>query len=486
MLAKARAAFSAPLAATVVLPLGEYVIRAYGSGARLEALMPLAPSFALSVAFALALSILGALAGASLAPLAGISRGAAITGCGLAGPATAALFTRKAASLAASGWPTAQILMWFAVWAAAGAVLTLASIGLESNKRWVRTADRLAAVLPVLLVAAALFLIPELPLALRVAGLVTAAALAVALVRRPSVAFPLNASMAAVVLAVPWIVSSEPSIDRAGRLIGGSGGALTPPRIILVSIDTLRADELGFSGGAVATPNLDRLAAESVVFDNAVSTSGWTLPALASIHLGLSPWVHGVTTGFGQPPAEPMSLAQRFSSTGYVTGKIGSNPFITEPWSGPALTAGVSHSHRLPHARAASNHRFRPSILDRMGRHARRPRHQRPRALGYGLGREPPRRPVLPLAAHLRSPSPLQSSRGARPRRPWTRLCPGSYPPGGDAQNSTTGGTDARALPRRNRLRRCGARAIPRPFAGARPLRRLGDRGRQRPRRGVL
>ena len=60
-------------------------------------------------------------------------------------------------------------------------------------------------------------------------------------------------------------------------------GPVTPPavrpNIVLVSIDSLRADHLGCYGYAKATsPGIDRLAAEGVRFANAIATSSWTLP----------------------------------------------------------------------------------------------------------------------------------------------------------------------------------------------------------------
>jgi hypothetical protein len=57
-----------------------------------------------------------------------------------------------------------------------------------------------------------------------------------------------------------------------------------PPDIILIMVDTLRADYLrcyGFQGDV--SPTVDRLATESVVYDNAIAPSAWTKPAIASL-----------------------------------------------------------------------------------------------------------------------------------------------------------------------------------------------------------
>ena len=65
------------------------------------------------------------------------------------------------------------------------------------------------------------------------------------------------------------------------------------PNVILISLDTLRADHLGAYGYERDTsPNLDRLFEEGVLFENCVSTSSWTTPAHASVFTGLSPVIH--------------------------------------------------------------------------------------------------------------------------------------------------------------------------------------------------
>jgi arylsulfatase A-like enzyme len=67
-----------------------------------------------------------------------------------------------------------------------------------------------------------------------------------------------------------------------------------PRGVLLVVIDTLRADHLGIYGYSRPTsPHLDALARDAVVFRNAVSPSPWTLPALATIMTSLYPSVHG-------------------------------------------------------------------------------------------------------------------------------------------------------------------------------------------------
>jgi arylsulfatase A-like enzyme len=85
-----------------------------------------------------------------------------------------------------------------------------------------------------------------------------------------------------------------------GALPGGavSGRAADRPNILLLTIDTIRADATGFGGSTrPTTPFLDSLAAGALVFDNAHSTSSWTVPAVASMMTGLYPVSHGVVHG---------------------------------------------------------------------------------------------------------------------------------------------------------------------------------------------
>jgi len=85
-------------------------------------------------------------------------------------------------------------------------------------------------------------------------------------------------------------------------------GCSEPPRtpdMILVTLDTTRADRIGVYGyERPLTPSLDHLASSSVTFRRAWSTSAWTLPAHASIVTGQRPSSHGATSGLAKehPP----------------------------------------------------------------------------------------------------------------------------------------------------------------------------------------
>src|SRR5207253_1268552 len=71
-----------------------------------------------------------------------------------------------------------------------------------------------------------------------------------------------------------------------------SGGA---PSVLVVLVDTLRADHLGCYGAAPSpSPVVDRLAAGGLVFEQAVAQSSWTMPSVATLFTGLHPRSHGV------------------------------------------------------------------------------------------------------------------------------------------------------------------------------------------------
>jgi arylsulfatase A-like enzyme len=121
----------------------------------------------------------------------------------------------------------------------------------------------------------------------------------------------------------------------------------TPPRrphVVLVVVDTLRADALGFAGSPHGTPNLDRLARESVVFRTAIAPSTWTVPSVASLLTSLYPSELGVFGNGGSsadghaadsPQMTPkvlapelFTLAEAFQAEGYRTVGIVNQVFM--------------------------------------------------------------------------------------------------------------------------------------------------------------
>lgn len=95
-----------------------------------------------------------------------------------------------------------------------------------------------------------------------------------------------------------------------------------PPSILLISLDTTRADRLGSYGHDGAdTPTLDRLAARGLVFDKALTPVPITLPAHASLLTGRLPRHHGVhDNGMHRLPDDVPTLAEILAGAGYRTG----------------------------------------------------------------------------------------------------------------------------------------------------------------------
>ena len=108
----------------------------------------------------------------------------------------------------------------------------------------------------------------------------------------------------------------------AGEVAGGAG----KPDLLFITVDTLRADHLGFHGYPMPTsPRLDRFASESVVFENADAQSSWTLASLAS--LMTSQWVGelGIRDFRSHLPNSVITLAEVLKETGYETAAVGSH-----------------------------------------------------------------------------------------------------------------------------------------------------------------
>ncbi|MFN7950771.1 MAG: sulfatase [bacterium] len=92
------------------------------------------------------------------------------------------------------------------------------------------------------------------------------------------------------------------------------------PSVVLVTVDTLRADALGcYGAGAGATPNLDRVAAEGAQFLNAACPMPHTRPSHFSILTGLYPRDHGVVNNLIALPEQATTLAEVLSDAGYAS-----------------------------------------------------------------------------------------------------------------------------------------------------------------------
>jgi arylsulfatase A-like enzyme/tetratricopeptide (TPR) repeat protein len=107
-------------------------------------------------------------------------------------------------------------------------------------------------------------------------------------------------------------VADDPG--QAGRA-GGSGR----PDVLLITVDTLRPDALGWVAGKNATPAIDALAAGGLAFPGAVAPVPLTLPSHASLMTGRLPRRHGVRDNGQVLGPEPPTLAEALAAAGYRT-----------------------------------------------------------------------------------------------------------------------------------------------------------------------
>ena len=92
------------------------------------------------------------------------------------------------------------------------------------------------------------------------------------------------------------LMTPQKILALSALLLAACAESEPPPHVVLVIVDTLRADALGCHGHEAAnTPAIDAFAAESVQFTDAVSSSGWTLPSVGSLLTGVWPRLHKAT-----------------------------------------------------------------------------------------------------------------------------------------------------------------------------------------------
>ena len=138
------------------------------------------------------------------------------------------------------------------------------------------------------------------------------------------------------------------------------------PNILLVTIDTVRADHTSVHGyEKPTTPFLEELAAQGVRFDRAYATSSWTVPSIASILTALPPAEHGVTRGFIQHgravdqeilSANHRLLAEELRDAGYRTVGVTANGHLSQKfgfaqgfdhYANVGFTTGTRLAHEL-------------------------------------------------------------------------------------------------------------------------------------------
>lgn len=176
------------------------------------------------------------------------------------------------------------------------------------------------------------------------------------------------------------LLLAEPLIEgRAGR---------TSPDVIVISLDTTRADRTSVYGNPrQTTPNLETLAKSSVVFDTAIAPAPWTLPSHVSLFSGMYPDRHGVhgpkSIVAAATPWLPQLLARRgyqtlaFTGGGYVNPEFGfargfERYAITDPGY-PTTAWAQSRNDRAAFDLAQNTAEARSEIITELRRKRERP-----------------------------------------------------------------------------------------------------------------
>jgi len=103
------------------------------------------------------------------------------------------------------------------------------------------------------------------------------------------------------------------------------------PNIILIIADALRADHLGCYGYARDTsPNIDRFASDSLLFENAWANSSWTKPSVGSILTSLFPHQHGAVYWSSVLAHNRMTITEILKNLGYRTYGVQTNPVLSK------------------------------------------------------------------------------------------------------------------------------------------------------------
>ena len=132
---------------------------------------------------------------------------------------------------------------------------------------------------------------------------------------------------AVLVIGSPTLIASDATAESEPSVPSRAG---TRPNLVLVSLDTLRADALGCYGQTLPlSPRIDAIAADGVRFANMLSPSSYTLPTHATMMTGQNPRTHGVRVAPSRMhPTETRLLAEVLQDAGYATAAYTGGGFL--------------------------------------------------------------------------------------------------------------------------------------------------------------
>jgi arylsulfatase A-like enzyme len=129
--------------------------------------------------------------------------------------------------------------------------------------------------------------------------------------------------------AVLWTWPTQAPFESSVSRDEIDSGKRSRPPVIVILVDTLRRDHLATYGYPKATsPNIDRLAADGIQFEQSTTSGNFTIPSIASLFTGLYPSGHGVWGAGYRIPEQAFTLAERFAAMGYRTGAFVGNATI--------------------------------------------------------------------------------------------------------------------------------------------------------------
>ena len=146
--------------------------------------------------------------------------------------------------------------------------------------------------------------------------------------------------------------------------------------VIILDICSARADHFGFNGyKRGTTPEIDKLAKKSVVFDQAWAQSSWCLPNYATLFTGHIPEVHGQYTNlpFQDLPSFETTLAQKMKESGYRTGGFTGGVYFLPAWGLDRGFDRFTNRFSTTTALPAEFSSYSSDVLDWIGKDSRKP-----------------------------------------------------------------------------------------------------------------